>query len=102
MQDASQDANYLQKMILKIFYALVQVCIKFSQLNHCRYYVHIKFSQLNHCYNDDIFPIKFSLNLNMISLEEFANWMEIVRQVVDRPVPAVIKTSKLSVFHFYI
>uniref|UniRef100_A0A915KPT7 Importin N-terminal domain-containing protein n=1 Tax=Romanomermis culicivorax TaxID=13658 RepID=A0A915KPT7_ROMCU len=54
MQDQSQEACYLQKIILKIFYALVQ----------------------------------FSLNLNLLSIEQFAQWMHIIHTVVERPVPA--------------
>jgi hypothetical protein len=53
LTDQSQESTYLQKMILKIFYVLVQV----------------------------------SLNLTMMSLEDFARWMELIRQIVDRPVP---------------
>jgi len=54
MPDPSQESAYLQKMVLKIFYALVQ----------------------------------FSLSLEMLSIEDFGRWMELVRQVVERPVPA--------------
>jgi len=58
MADASQESAYLQKMILKIFYALVQ----------------------------------FSLSLEMLSIEDFGRWMELVRQVVERPVPPEAET----------
>ncbi len=53
LPDSSQESVLLQKLILKIFFALVQ----------------------------------HNLSLEMLSKEQFNRWMEIVRHVVDRPVP---------------
>lgn len=53
MNDPSEQSVLLQKLILKIYYALTQ----------------------------------FTLPLDLISREVFAQWMEICRQIVDRPAP---------------
>ncbi|KHN74638.1 Importin-7 [Toxocara canis] len=56
MPDASQESCLLQKIILKIFYGLVQ----------------------------------FSLNLEMLDMNALGQWLEQLRIVIERPVPAEV------------
>lgn len=53
--DESQESVLIQKLILKIFYVLVQ----------------------------------HSFSLELMPKEQFAQWMELCRKIIERPVPAV-------------
>ena len=91
LPDASADAVLLQKQILKIIFSLLQVSFQriFSKMfqgaasNRCMF----KHYQSAYFTTDNL--LQFSLPKELLTKEIFTQWMEICRQVIERPVPDV-------------
>lgn len=81
LSDATFISVLIQKQILKIFHALVQVCVWTFV-----YLFSPDASLLSLCL---CLCLQYSLPLQLINNTVINHWMEILRTVVDRDVPAV-------------
>lgn len=93
LADSSIFSVLIQKQILKIFHALIQVDMEHSGLERPPFLGVVVMLMLMRALTDHGALLQYSLPFQLIDNTVMTQWMEIFRDVMDRAVPSVRSTS---------
>lgn len=93
LADSSIFSVLIQKQILKIFHALIQVDTEHSGLERPPFLCAVVMLMLRRALTDHGALLQYSLPFQLIDNTVMTQWMEIFRDVMDRAVPSVRCTS---------